>query len=115
MVVSGILFIFAPKSTKPYLPMRFVRLVIITIMQISALVVFADKTAEIRNLIPLQKGADLLQSYKNLIVLSRDSNDLSYQLRCINDLLRETQRQGVLNEEDDAWVEKMTFFYNNEL
>ena len=115
MVVSGILFIFAPKSTKPYLPMRFVRLVIITIMQISALVVFADKTAEIRNLIPRQKGADLLQSYKNLIVLSRDSNDLSYQLRCINDLLRETQRQGVLNEEDDAWVEKMTFFYNNEL
>ena len=37
-----------------------------------------------------------------------------YQLRCLNDLLAETRRQGIREREDDAWVEKMTFFYNNE-
>ena len=50
MVVSGILFIFAAKSTKPYLPMRLVRMAIIMIMQISAVVAFADETTEISRL-----------------------------------------------------------------
>lgn len=94
--------------------MRLLRLVIILILQVSAIVAFADRSAEIRKLIPRQKGAALLKSYKRLYFFSRDSDDLSYQLKCVNDLLYEAQRQGVLKEEDDAWVEKMTFFYNNE-
>ena len=94
--------------------MQLVRLVIIIIMQISAIVAFADRTTEIRKQIPHQRGADLLKSYKTLYSLSRDSGDLSYQLKCVNDLLYETQRQGIQNEEDDVWVEKMVFFYNNE-
>ena len=94
--------------------MRLVRLAIIMIMQISAIVAYADRTAEIRKQIPQQKGALLLKSYEVLYALSKDSNDLSYQLRCLNDLLAETQRQGVREREDDAWVEKITFFYNNE-
>ena len=94
--------------------MRLVRLAIIIIMQVSAIVAFADRSAEIRKLIPRQKGTELLESYKRLYTLSKDSSDLSYQLKCINDLLSEAQRQGVLTLVDDAWVEKITLFYNNE-
>ena len=46
--------------------MRLVRLAIIIIMQVSAIVAFADRSAEIRKLIPRQKGTELLESYKRL-------------------------------------------------
>lgn len=95
--------------------MRLVRLTIAILMLVSTTIVFADKAAEIRKLIPHQKGSELLKSYRRLYALSRDSDDLSYQLKCINDLINEAHRQGKYLDEDTARVEKMVLLYNNDV
>ena len=95
--------------------MRLVRLTIAISLLVSTTIVYADKVAEIRNMIPHQKGVELLESYQSLYALSKDSGDLSYQLKCVNDIINEAHRQGNVREEDEARVEKMTFLYNNEL
>jgi len=95
--------------------MRLIRQTIALVMLVSSVTVAADRSEETRKAMSAQQGAALLKSYKILYTLSRDSDDLSYQLKCINDLIQEANRQGNLKEEADAWVEKMTFFYNNEL
>ena len=74
--------------------MRLVRLTIAILMLVSSTFVHADKAAEIRKLIPQQKGVELLRSYQRLYVLSRTSDDIYYQIRCVNDIINEAHRQG---------------------
>lgn len=104
-----------PNQLDHFLRMRLIRLAITIMMLVSTVTVSADKSEEIRKNMTHQKGLKLLDSYQSLYLLSRDSSDLSYQLKCLDDLIREARRQGNTKVEDDSWVEKLIFFYNNEL
>ena len=95
--------------------MRLVRMAIMILMLVSTTNVFADDAAEIRKLIPQQTGQELLKSYNRLYALSMDSDDLFYQLKCINDVIDESCRQGRILDEDSARVEKMILLYNNDV
>ena len=80
------------------------------------LVVFtaqASETETLRKKLPTLKGKELLEAYGQLFLLSLESDNLDYQLRCVNDLINEAHHQGDQFEEGEAKVEKMTFFYNN--
>ena len=95
--------------------MRLSRLAITLILLISALAIHADEAAEIRERIPRLQGERLLSAYDRLYRLSLEGDDLSYQLRCINDLIAETERQHDMVRAGDARVLKLIFFYNNDL
>ena len=72
----------------------------------------ADETADLRKSLPTLKGQKLIDTYGMLYMLSLETDDIDYQLKCVNDLVAETHRQGNRQKEGDARVEKMTFFYN---
>ena len=95
--------------------MRLVRMAIMILMLVSTTSLFADKAAEIRKLMPQQTGQELLKSYNRLYALSLGSDDLFYQLKCINDVIDESCRQGRILDEDSARVEKMVLLYNNDV
>lgn len=95
--------------------MRLSRLAITLILLISALTIHADEAAEIRKKIPHLQGEILLSAYEQLYRLSLEGDDPSYQLKCINDLIAETERQRNLGKAGDAKVMKLIFFYNNDL
>lgn len=92
--------------------MRLSRLAITLILLISALAIHADEAAEIRERIPRLQGERLLSAYDRLYRLSLEGDDLSYQLRCINDLIAETERQHDMVRAGDARVQKLILFYN---
>ena len=82
----------------------------------SAIFAYADMTEELRQaLTRTNDGAERIEIYGHLFDLSLETDDLAYQLRCVNDLIAETHRQGEKKEEGDARVTKMTLFFNNEL
>ena len=72
----------------------------------------ADETADLRKSLPTLKGQKLIDTYGKLYMLSLETDDIDYQLKCVNDYIAETHRQGNRQEEGEARVEKMTFFYN---
>ena len=75
----------------------------------------ADETADLRKSLPTLKGQKLIDAYGKLYMLSLETDDIDYQLKCVNDLVAETRRQGNRQKEGDARVEKRTFFYNTNL
>ena len=75
----------------------------------------AGETETLRKNLPTLKGKELLEAYGKLFLLSLESDDLDYQLRCVNDLINEAHHQGDQFEEGEAKVEKLTLFYNNDL
>ena len=82
----------------------------------SAVFAYADETEDLRQaLTHTNDGPERINIYGKLLDLSLETDNLSYQLRCINDLIAEAHRQGEKKEEGDARVTKMTFFFNNEL
>ena len=95
--------------------MNFKRLVIALMLCLSAATVLADQAADIRKTLPNLKGEELIKAYANLYYLSLESDDVDYQLRCINDYINEAHRQGDRQEEADARVMKIILFYNNDL
>ena len=95
--------------------MNLNRLVISLFLCLSAVQIHADQTSEIRESLPSKKGYDRIDAYNSLYYLSLDSDDVSYQLKCLDDLIAECHRQGNLKEEADARVTKLTHFYNCDL
>ena len=77
-------------------------------------IVNANETDEIRKALPTLKGDKLIDSYGRLYVLSLESDDIDYQIQCVNDYINEAHRQGNHQEEAHARVEKITLFYNND-
>ena len=75
----------------------------------------AGETETLRKNLPTLKGKELLEAYGKLFLLSLESDDLDYQLRCVNDLINEAHHQCDQFEEGEAKVEKLTLFYNNDL
>ena len=84
-------------------------------MLFSVLAIHADEASEIRASLSKLKGRSLLAAYDRLCVLSRDSDDLHYQLACLNDLIAEAERQQDWVKSSEARVKKMIAFYNAEL
>ena len=74
----------------------------------------ADKTSELRQRLPNLKGQELIEAYDELYLLSQSSDDFTYQLRCINDLIAEAHRQGDRENEGKARFMKINLFYNND-
>jgi serine phosphatase RsbU (regulator of sigma subunit) len=75
----------------------------------------ADETADLRKSLPTMKGEKLIDAYGKLYMLSLETDDINYQLKCVNDLVAETHRQGNRQKEGDARVEKISLFYNTDL
>ncbi len=73
----------------------------------------ADKADEIRKSMPTLKGEALIQAYYKLYVISLETDDLDYQLQCVNNYIAEAHRQGDRKYEGLGRVEKISFFYNN--
>ena len=69
--------------------MNLNRLVISLLLCLSAVQIHADQTSEIRESLPSKKGYDRIDAYNSLYYLSLDSDDVSYQLKCLDDLIAE--------------------------
>ncbi len=92
--------------------LRYLALPLLLILSTAA--AQTDETAKLRKALPTLKGQQLIDAYGKLYMLSLETDDIDYQLKCVNDYIAETHRQRDRQEEGDARVEKMTFFYNND-
>jgi serine phosphatase RsbU (regulator of sigma subunit) len=81
----------------------------------STVALFADQTEDLRNKLKHAQGKERINILQNLYDLSLESDDIGYQLRCINQLISECRHQGERAEEGDARVQKIILFYNNDL
>ena len=72
----------------------------------------ADETADLRKSLPTLSGEERIKAYGEIYTLSLQTDDLEYQLRCINDFIAEAHRQHNRHMEGEARVEKMTFLFN---
>ena len=75
----------------------------------------ADESAALRQQLPTLKGAERLSALEQLYNLSQDSDDVDYQLRCLNEFHDEACRLDCLNEEASALASKALLFYNNDM
>ena len=95
--------------------MNLNRLVSILLLYISTVSLFANETEDLRKSLPRLKGEERIQALINLYNLSQESDDINYQLRCINDLINEAHHQHNTKTEGEGKVLKMTLFYNADL
>ena len=91
------------------------RLVILLLLFLCSAAIYADEAADLRRKIPHLKGKHLIAAYGRLYQLSLGSDDIDYQLKCVNDLIAECHRQNLREEEGDAKVQKIILFYNTDL
>ena len=91
------------------------RLVILLLLFLCSAAIYADEAADLRRKIPHLKGKHLIAAYGRLYQLSLGSDDIDYQLKCVNDLIAECHRQNLRKEEGDARVQKIILFYNTDL
>ena len=91
------------------------RLVILLLLFLCSAAIYADEAADLRRDIPQLKGEYRVAAYDRLYQLSLGTDDIDYQLKCINDLLAETHHQGNLKAEGDARARKIILFYNTDL
>ena len=95
--------------------MKFIRLTTTLLLFLSASVcIFADETEELRMKLPKVSNHERLDIYTKLYFLSLETDDLDYQLRCVNDMIAEAHRQGGKKDEGESRLQKMNFFYNND-
>jgi len=81
----------------------------------SAASVYADESDRLRKVLPYATDEQRITIFGKLYFLSLETDDVDYQLRCVNDLIAETHRQGNKKEEGSAWLQKINHFYNNDL
>ena len=70
----------------------------------------AGEAENLRKTMTSLKGEELIKAYFKLYDISLGTDDIDYQLRCVNDLLAEAHRQGNRKYEGYARVEKISFF-----
>ena len=78
-------------------------------------VVWADMSNELRQRLATQKGPDRLVTLEQLYYLSQDSDDINYQMRCIDEFMNEARRQDSTYQEGYAMSLKAVLFYNNDM
>jgi len=77
--------------------------------------VMADKADDLRRKLPSLKGTDRVVAYEQLYYLSLESGTLEEQLRCVNDYINETHRQGLKEGEVEARLQRAVLYYNNDM
>ena len=95
--------------------MNLNRLVIMLLMLVTTVSASADRTEDLKHALPNAKGDERIRILGELYNLSQETDDVDYQIRCINALINECQKQNNKTEEADARVLKMTLFYNTDL
>ena len=95
--------------------MNLNRWITIVLLCLSTVYIFGDETERLRRVLPDVKGKGRIEILQKLYDLSMEFDDVDYQLRCINDVIREAHAQGEHAEEGDALVQKIILFYNNDL
>ena len=95
--------------------MNLNRLVITLLLCLTSTAISADEVEDTRQMLPKLEGTERIEAYAKLYILSLEGDDVDYQLRCVNDLIVETHRQGNDKREGDARAEKMMLFYNTGL
>lgn len=81
----------------------------------SATIVRADYSDALRAALSKADDKERLSIYGKLYDMSLETDDVDYQLRCVNDMIAEAHRQDIKKEEGDALVQKMTLFFNTEM
>ena len=92
--------------------MNLNRLVITLILWASAACLFADETAKLRIALQKSDGEQRIQILGKLYMLSLETDNVDYQLKCVNDLIAEAHHQNKKDKEGDYKVMKMVLFYN---
>ena len=90
--------------------MNLNRWLIILLMSISTISMFADETEELRKALTTAKGTERINILQKIYDLSQEFDDVDYQLRCINQVIAECHKQGDLQEEGEAMVQKIILF-----
>ncbi len=78
-------------------------------------VVWADASSELRQRLATLEGPDRLATLEQLCYLSQDSDNINYQMRCIDEFMNEARRQDSINQVVHAMVLKAALFYNNDM
>jgi serine phosphatase RsbU (regulator of sigma subunit) len=94
--------------------MKFTQLIVTLLFLSSSVSIFADETEELRKQLPKASDTERLEIYTKIYFLSLETDNVDYQLRCVNDMIAEAHRQGLKKDEGDNRVQKMNFFYNND-
>ena len=95
--------------------MKFTRFLATLLLFLSSSVcIYADEAEELRKRLSKSSDSERASIYTRLYFLSLETDDIDYQLRCVNDMIAEAHRQGVKKDEGDNRVQKMNFFYNND-
>jgi len=76
---------------------------------------FAANCDSLRSVLPQLEGDARLSALSSLYECSLDSDDIYYQVSCINELLAEARRQKKPDVEVDVLAERAALFYNNDL
>ena len=97
--------------------MRTIRILLLglLLMGLGTISVIADDCEALRRQLPQLQGRERVAALEQLYYCSLDSDDLDYQLHCINEYLAETRRQGLKDVEIDVLAERAAFFYNNDM
>ena len=114
MCSSDFIRTFAALLTYQASFMNLNRLVIMLLL-VTTVSAFANKTEDLKHALTNAKGADRIRILGEIYNQSQETDDVDYQIRCINDVINECQKQGNTAEEADARVLKMTLFYNTDL
>lgn len=94
--------------------MKFTRRIVSILLLLSAASINADIVDELRGELSHADMEKRINIYGRLYFLSLETDDVDYQLRCVNDLITEAHRQGKKKKEGDVRVQKIVFFYNND-
>ena len=94
--------------------MKFIRLTATLLLFLFSASIYADEADELRKKLPKSSDSVRASIFTRLYFLSLETDDVEYQLRCVNDMIAESHRQGVKKDEGDNRVQKMNFFYNND-
>ena len=95
--------------------MKFIRLTTTLLLFLSTSVcIFADDIEILRKQLPKASNSERMDIYTKIYYRSLETDDVDFQLRCVNDMIAEAHRQGVKKDEGDSRVQKMNFFYNND-
>ena len=91
------------------------RLVTSVLFLLFAACLYADKAAELRSRLPKAGNEERSDILMQLYYMSLETDDVAYQICCINDVIKEAQRQKKPDSEGEARVFKMTLLYNTDL
>ena len=109
--------IFAPELRSPVRLSRF-RMILISVLSAimiswEATPVTASKIDDLQARLATAEGEQRIKILEEIFNVSQETEDLDYQLQCVNNLIAEARRQKNTLEEMNALAARAVFFYNN--